>query len=145
MTRHAALKRVVGVAGLLSLAGCLSPTGSCTPARSLQGRWRYEATQSTPVPATLSGTLDIRTQACTDFQGALDVLETSVAGQRRLGGPVTGSVVGSGEVTFELTFADGDRVHLVHFDGDSLRGTWVEVTSGESATGTVVARPEAQP
>lgn len=128
--------RVVFLAAVGSCLGaCTSPVASCEGAAPLTGQWSYEATQETPVPGNLSGSLVITSQSCTDFQGALDVVEVLVTGEsRRVAGPVSGSLVDGTLARFEVTLGGVGREHLARITGDSLSGSWVE--AGASLPGS---------
>lgn len=80
----------------------------------------------------VSGTLVVSSQSCTDFQGALDVVEVSASGERqRVSGPVSGSLLDATVARFEVTLAGVTREHLGRLAGDSLSGSWVE-SAGEA-------------
>ena len=132
---------VVSLAGCAALTACISPTESCGRTRSLQGSWSYTAVQENPVRATISGTLVVAEQSCSDFSGTIDVVEvTSVGERRRLAGPVTGVLLDSTSARFSATLGSGDREHLARFAGDSVRGTWVEAASGSASAGSFSGR-----
>lgn len=121
------MKRIVLVLVALVAGACKSPVASCDDAAPVTGQWTYQATQASPVPGNLSGSLVITSQSCTDFQGALDVVELLVTGEsRRVAGPVSGSLVDGTLARFEVTLGGVGREHLARFRGDSLSGSWVE-------------------
>jgi hypothetical protein len=108
-------------------AGCASPTASCEGAGSVTGHWSYSATQETPVAGSLTGSLVISSHNCTDFQGALDVVEQLSTGEsRRVAGPVSGSLIDGDVARFEVTLGGVGREHLARLHGDSISGSWVE-------------------
>jgi hypothetical protein len=121
-------RRLNLVAATALVAGaCASPTASCDAAGAVTGHWSYAATQETPVHGTLTGSLVISSQTCTDFQGALDVIERLTTGEsRRIAGPVSGSLVDTDVARFEVTLGGVGREHLVRLHGDSMSGSWVE-------------------
>src|SRR4051812_5992756 len=91
-------------------AACLSPTQNCAQPRALQGSWAYSAAQENPIRATLTGTLVINAQSCADFEGTLDIIEISSAGERRrIAGPVSGVLLDSVSARFSASIDGGDR------------------------------------
>lgn len=80
------------------------------------------------MPGSLTGSLVISSQSCTDFQGALDVIEQLTTGEsRRIVGPLSGSLVDTDVARFEVTSGGVGREHLARFNGDSITGSWVEI------------------
>jgi hypothetical protein len=123
------------------IQGCVSPVESCAATRQIMGTWKYAATQDAPVRASLTGSLVISTQSCVDFQGALDVTEVTADGRsRRIAGPVSGLLVDSVVARFDATLGGADRQHLARFGGDSVWGSWVEIESGASVSGSFSGR-----
>lgn len=127
--------------GAAAAGSCSSPV-ECTPdvPITLLGAWNYSAVQSSPSAANLGGTLDITSQCGRDFIGTLDVTETdAVGGTRRLTGTVSGQALDSTSVDFDA-FVDTPpmaRRHVGTVARDTIRGTWVEPTSGgASASGS---------
>jgi hypothetical protein len=122
-------------------AGCASPTATCDGAGSVTGNWSYSATQETPVAGTLTGSLVISSQNCTDFQGALDVVEQLGTGEsRRVAGPVSGSLVDGDVARFEVTLGGVGREHLARLRGDSITGSWVETGGSLQGNGRFAGR-----
>lgn len=131
------------IAGLLpAFAACSSPTASCAGGDGLAGRWEYHATQDAPIPGgTLNGSLVITAQGCTDFQGALDVVEVLATGEtRRIAGPVSGTLLDATVARFEVTLAGTTREHLARLRGDSLGGSWVESSGALQGSGSFGGR-----
>ena len=126
---------------LALLQACASPTENCAVPRGITGTWQYAATQDAPVRATLTGSLMITNQSCRDFRGALDVTEVTADGRsRRIAGPVSGLLLDSVVARFDATLGGADRQHLARFGGDSLWGSWVEIQSASSVTGSFSGR-----
>ncbi|HEX9563300.1 MAG TPA: hypothetical protein VF981_04985 [Gemmatimonadaceae bacterium] len=129
--RMVALSVAVGAAG-----ACTSPTSTCQEANGVMGTWAYDATQESPLPGSLSGSLVISSQHCTDFQGALDVVEVLATGEtRRLVGPVSGTLVDATVARFEVSLGGVGRDHLARIARDSLAGSWVESAGPAPGTG----------
>ena len=123
MMRHVA--PVVPLAFLAAMA-CSNPAESCSGTNGMSGQWSYHAVRESPQAATISGTLVVSSATCSDFQGALDVVESLATGeQRRLTGPVYGTVDGE-LVRFDASVTGGSREHFARLAGDSLAGSWVE-------------------
>jgi hypothetical protein len=126
---------------LVLLQACASPTENCAVPRDITGTWQYAASQDAPVRASLTGSLVISTQSCRDFRGALDLTEVTADGRtRRIAGPVSGLLLDSAVARFDATLGGADRQHLARLAGDSLWGSWVEIQSGPSVTGSFSGR-----
>lgn len=121
----------------LALAGCRSATDSGEPPVALRGEWRYAATQGAPAGATLQGTLVVTRQAGTDFDGTLDVRETDARGQvRQLAGVVSGRALDATTLDFDAFLGLAGRRHVGTVASDTVTGSWLEGTSGTTASGT---------
>jgi hypothetical protein len=119
----------------LVVGACQSPTGTGTSPVSMLGQWGYAATQTSPVPATITGTLTVTKQSGPDFQGSLDATQVDGQGNHTpVTGPVSGQVLSASAVEFSA-FIPAGRQHLGTIAGDSVHGAWVEQTSG-SVTGS---------
>lgn len=138
---------VLAAAAVASLLACASPTaGGGNASVLVLGQWDYAATQTSPTPATLVGTLSITRQTGRDFQGSLDVTERDGQGNvRRLSGIVSGQALDAASLDFDAFFAVTSRHHLGALARDSIRGTWVEQTSSDvtSSGSFAAARPAA--
>lgn len=145
--RSHASRTIVGLALLLPAfsVACTDSTEPCgTPVR-VAGTWAYRALQTTPATATISGTLRLMTSACGQFTGSLDATEVDVSGgTTRMVGDVSGSLVDSTTVEFDVFLPARSRQHLAVFRGDSLQGDWFEPASG-GANGSFVARRQGAP
>ena len=120
----------------LAVSACSSPAATCDQSNVVSGRWTYRATRESPVPGTISGTLVLQSMNCVDLQGVIDVVEVLTTGEsQHLAGPVSGTVVDSNLVRFEATLNGGTREHFARLSGDSLSGTWIEVTVGTGGAG----------
>lgn len=126
--RHAA--RLATLAAVL--AACESPADEGEAPFSFLGTWDYEATQTAPGAATLTGTLVITQQSGPAFDGTLDVVETP--GSRSLNGPVSGRVLDSSTVDFDAFLDVTARRHFGTVRGDSVQGNWVEGAGGPAGS-----------
>lgn len=137
----------MGAALLLAATACRFPTAGGPALVALVGQWDYAATQTTPTPATLSGTLTISQQSGNTFQGSLVVTQRDASGNlTQLSGVVSGRMLDPTSLTFDAFFALTGRHHLGALAQDSLTGSWVEqttasVTSGGSFTAVLRAAP----
>ncbi|HEY4100288.1 MAG TPA: hypothetical protein VGM20_05355 [Gemmatimonadales bacterium] len=130
------------VIAAIATAGCqMDATASCSAVPNIVGTWRYAATESSPVHASIAGTLSITSASCDGIVGSMDVVESDQGGgQQRLAGPLTGQVVDGASFQFSA-FVDGNaRQHLASVAGDSVSGSWVE--SAAAASGTFGGRKE---
>jgi hypothetical protein len=111
---------------LAFVTACAGSTDACTSGPDIAGTWTYQANRESPTPGTIAGSLVIASSGCSDFHGAMDVVETLATGEsHRITGPISGTVDGT-LVTFEATLSGGSREHLARLDGDSLSGSWIE-------------------
>lgn len=131
---------------LACAAACSSATDAGTTSRSVVGQWGYSATQSTPVTATLTGTLSVTQQTGHDFQGTLDVIQQDGQGNMtHLAGIVSGQVLDSASLVFTAFLDLVGRQHLATIARDSVHGTWVEQESGFVNSGSFVAALRTSP
>jgi|GEM_PF-2352276 hypothetical protein len=140
-----------GVAAALALwgtaAGCRTAAGVCAAATPpvLVGSWTYQATQTSPTAASLSGVLQVTSQCGQTIGGTLDATEVDAQGaSRRLVGAVSGAVADSG-VDFDAYLGATPRRHVGTVRGDSLRGTWVEPGDAATLSGSFAAARSAGP
>lgn len=125
---------------LSALAACDS--GSTGPATGvvLTGSWTYTATQTLPQLA-MTGTLSITDQSGSEINGALAYEETDAQGiVRNRVGRINGRVRSSTTVDFDAFIDDAALRHVGSFAGDSLSGTWIDNTGGNTRTGRFVAK-----
>lgn len=122
---------------LLSVA-CVSPTGASGDVADLRGTWQYEGTQAAPA-LSLEGTLTIAGQDGDLVSGQLSWEESDAAGGSRLdGGPVSGRVIERSDVDFDVLLPGGARRHVARLTADTMRGTWVQLSSGASGEFTAI-------
>ena len=124
--------------GLLAttVAGCSTPSGACESVDGLDGHWSYEATQESPVPASIRGSMVITSRLCSDFQGSLDAVELLATGEsRRVTGFVSGTMLDSSLLRFEAVIAGDAREHLARIRSDSITGDWVQSANGAARSG----------
>ncbi|HTR21970.1 MAG TPA: hypothetical protein VMH88_14050 [Gemmatimonadales bacterium] len=112
----------------VATAACVSTTDSSgQPPVALTGAWDYAAIQTTPTPATLSGTLTVASQAGHAFQGSIDVMEVdSASGVFHFTGPVSGEALDSTTLDFDVFLTATARRHVGTVAHDSMSGSWVE-------------------
>lgn len=124
------MNRAAWVSCLLAAGvACASPTDSSGPPPVvLLGTWDYLSTQASSSVKD-SGTLTVVSQSGHNFQGTFAVNQTDSSGTHALSGPVSGQALDSTTLNFDL-FINGttDRQHLGAVKGDSITGSWVEVT-----------------
>lgn len=126
-----------------SAAGCSSPTNCGAPPATVLGTWAYSASQTAPSTATLNGTLTLQ-PGCPSFQGSLDGTQHDDLGNATaVHLVVTGQMLGTASVEFDASFGAAARRHLGTIANDSIRGTWVDQTSG--GNGSFVAVKEVTP
>jgi hypothetical protein len=137
-------RRGFGVAGMLLLAAsCLSAPTETAPATIIvRGSWSYASVQSGS--ATIAnGTLVLSQDSTVRFTGTLDANEQDSHGQlHRIAGVVSGRTIDESLVEFDMVIDPiTTRRHSGAVKGDSLTGSWVEVSdAGIGASGTFRAR-----
>src|SRR6476661_4611247 len=103
-----AAPRVTLLALVLLLAGaeataCREAVAPCATRSRFEGNWRYEATQTSPSTASISGTLVLKTAACHAVAGSLDAVARDAEGRAsRVAGEVDGREADSMSVTFDV-------------------------------------------
>jgi hypothetical protein len=116
----------------LIACGCSFPTDPAGEVADVRGTWHYSGDQAAPA-LTLDGTLLISTQRDDVISGQLSWQEQGVAGGVRSdGGPVSGRVIEDSDVDFDVLLAATERRHVGRIVGDTIRGAWIEVSSGRS-------------
>lgn len=129
--------RALAAALLLALAGCVSSTGSSGDVADVRGTWAYDGSQAAPA-LTLEGSLVISGQQADVVSGQLTWEERDAVGGTRLdGGPVSGRVIERSDVDFDVLLPGGSRRHVARLTADTMRGTWVQLSTG--ATGSFSA------
>jgi hypothetical protein len=121
---------------LLPLVGaaCLGTTEPGTGARDLRGAWRYTADQVAPT-LQLSGDLVIETQRGGEMAGRLAWEERDGSGAVTVtGGALTGLMLGTADVDFDVLLAGGARRHVGRLVADTMTGSWVEPARGRSGS-----------
>lgn len=116
----------------LIACACSFPTDPAGEVADVRGTWHYSGDQAAPA-LTLDGTLLISTQRDDVIGGQLSWQEQGVAGGVRSdGGPVSGRVIEDSDVDFDVLLAATERRHVGRIIGDTIRGAWIEVSSGRS-------------
>lgn len=125
--------RTLQSAGLILIVACQPLTGTEGQALEVLGTWRYSASQLAP-QWQMTGELEFRSQRGTDVVGtarweARDAMGAVLIG----GGPVSGRVIGLGDIDFDVEATDGSRRHVARFvTADSMEGVWVQSSDGRS-------------
>jgi hypothetical protein len=136
MIARATVCALLAAGTTIAMVSCASLTENCASPTNVTGTWRYGATQETPQRAALTGTLTVDRQSCTEFSGALDVIEVDAEGtSRRMAGAVSGRLLDATSLQFDVMLGAESWQHVGTLGGDSLEGSWVEV-SGNDVTGT---------
>ncbi|HSQ32206.1 MAG TPA: hypothetical protein VLN49_20260 [Gemmatimonadaceae bacterium] len=127
----------------LSQASCIASTTDGGVAQvTVRGTWSYVAVQAGQ-PVTTEGTLVLTQDSTVRFSGTLDASERDTRGDvRRVIGIVSGRTVDATVVDFDMVLDPTlSRHHTGEVHGDSLSGTWVDLTDrGVVASGTYHAR-----
>lgn len=124
---------IVGMtaAAALGLAGCTLVTEPDGPFADVAGSWTYAAEQSSPV-LDIDGTLTL-TQQRAALGGALAFAASDGIGPpANDGGPVSGLVIGTTDVDFDVQLPSGARRHVARVSAgrDTIEGAWVHLSSG---------------
>lgn len=119
--------RVLVVSACLVFASCDDPLGTCVAEVSLVGAWRYEALPGPSHPYLTQGTLTVTGESCEGFDGRADLLETDELGVVRARvGSVSGRVLDSGSLRFDVFLEAGARQHFGELRADSMVGSFVD-------------------
>lgn len=125
-------RRTAALLALLTIAACSGPTDPAGEVANVRGTWQYSGDQAAPA-LTLEGTLLINTQDHDVIGGQLSWQEQGAAGGVRSdGGAVTGRVIEDTDIDFDVLMAAAERRHVGRITGDTIRGAWIEVSSGRS-------------
>ena len=127
--------RVAAALALLFLGvGCDLSTSPNGDVADLEGTWQYSGDQAAP-SLTLGGTLLIQSQSGDVVSGQLSWVEADgLGGSLSRGGAVSGLVIETTDVDFDVILPGGNRRHVGSIAGDTIRGAWLEVVSGKSGT-----------
>jgi hypothetical protein len=121
--------------------GCAAVSTDATVAKvDVAGAWSYLASSSQN--ATTSGTLALAQDRTVQFSGTFDASEQDAGGVHRIVGVVSGRTLDATAVDFDVLLdATRSRHHSGTVRGDSLAGSWVELTDrGVIASGSFRAR-----
>lgn len=111
---------------------CAFSTEPAGEVADVVGSWQYSGDQTAPA-LTLEGTLSIAAQSGEMVSGQLSWEEQAPGGGVVLrGGPVSGRVIGTSDIDFDVLLAGTERRHVGRISGDTIRGAWVEVASGRN-------------
>lgn len=131
-----AISRVTRRSVLASLAllcgACAFATDPNEDVADLRGTWQYTGEQSAPALA-LTGTLTIQSQQGEVVNGQLSWQEPDGSGgTANRGGAVSGRVIETTDVDFDVLVPGVTRRHVGRLAGDSIKGAWIETGSGKS-------------
>ncbi len=126
------LTALLGWAGASAAGACVTTTDPSADVADLRGTWHYSGEQTAPALA-MDGTLVIESQSGALITGRLSWEEQAVGGGPRIdGGAVTGRVIDHSDVDFDVLVAGDERRHVGRLTADTIRGAWVQVSSGRS-------------
>ena len=132
-------RRALAAISLACLA-CGSATDNGPVTISLEGSWNYAAIQAAPA-ANLTGTLRVEDQNSATFVGTIQFTETDAqGGVRNRTGDVSGRVIGSDVVDFDMDVEGVSRRHVGLMQGDSIAGTWATTTGPAMLSGSFKAK-----
>lgn len=113
-------------------AACAFATDPDAEVADVRGTWTYTGEQSAPALA-LTGTLTVQSQQGETIGGQLSWQEPDgLGGQAIRGGAVSGRVIETTDVDFDVLSVGVTRRHVGRLAGDSIKGAWIEVSSGKS-------------
>lgn len=116
----------------VALAGCTLSTGPAGSARDVRGSWSYSGTQLTPL-LQLEGTLSITDQSGEQVTGTMTWTEQDAVGNVVVrGGSISGTVVESTDIDFDVVLAGETRRHIALLVADTMEGVWAVTTPARS-------------
>ncbi len=122
---------LVAALGLLGSA-CAFATDPDQTVADVRGTWQYSGAQSAPA-LVLTGTLSISTQQGEVVGGQLSWQEPDGSGgTANRGGAVSGRVIETTDVDFDVLAPGVTRRHVGRLVGDSIKGAWIETSTGKS-------------
>jgi hypothetical protein len=129
---------------LVLAASCSSPTAPAGSSARVEGSWSYVSTNSSAAVAT-NGVLTVTPRNGSGFGGSFDGTTFEPGGNRRVVGVISGRMLDSAVVDFDLSVDGSALRHVGSVRGDSLVGNWIETSSvGVVASGTFRARRVSQ-
>lgn len=129
---------VASAASAIMVAACSAPTDAPIALVSVKGTWSYVSNESGRATSS-AGTLVLSQDSTVRFSGTLDADETDDRGQlHRVLAVVSGRTIDASLVDFDVVVDPTvTRRHTGSARGDSLTGSWVEVSAGGiAASGT---------
>lgn len=127
-----ARRAVIAGAAATLIAACAATTDPSTDVADLRGTWQYSGEQTAPA-LTMVGSLVIEAQRGDLLTGRISWEEQAVGGGTRVdGGAVTGRVIDRSDVDFDVFLPGGERRHVARLTADTMRGAWVQLSSGRS-------------
>jgi hypothetical protein len=119
------LLRILAPLVAAAVGGCSGLNDPSATDVQLVGSWHYVAAQTSGNRVTYDGTLVISQQEGRTFAGGLDAEATvPQGGVVRVNGVVSGRVVSSSSVDFDLQFPDDVRRPVGSIAGDTITGSW---------------------
>lgn len=123
--------RVVACSVLFA-GGCAFATDPAAEVADVRGTWTYSGEQAAPA-LVLTGTLSISAQQGEVLSGQLSWQEPDGSGgTANRGGAVSGRVIETTDVDFDVLVPGVTRRHVGRLVGDSIKGAWIETASGKS-------------
>ncbi len=123
---------------LVLTQACVSSTAASGDVADVRGTWEYTGTQAAPA-LTLEGAFVVASQSGDVVQGQLSWEERDPVGGSRLeGGPVSGRVIGTADVDFDVLLPSGGRRHVARLVADTMRGNWIQLSNGTSGAFTAI-------
>jgi hypothetical protein len=145
--RHSLIQyvRLLAVGCLVLASACLKSTEPQPSLIHLNGTWHYTGEQTLPVREVLDGTLTIKRESGTSFQGEVNLvgLNSQTQQQRPLNGLVSGSEIGTDVIDFDADLETNLRRHVGQIVADTITGTWIS-SNGTMASGTFRLERETQ-
>lgn len=127
----------------VSVLACIDTTAPDGTYAQVAGGWTYTGTQAEPA-RQLEGDFVVSNQNGDLITGTITFLESDGVGNVDLrGGPVSGRVIETTDVDFDLTLGAAQRRHVARIsaNGDTIQGVWVQPADGLSGTFLAIRQP----
>ncbi len=123
------------------IAGCAMPSGPASSGAPIRGSWRLVGTQRAP-SAAMEGLLVVEAQEGDLISGRASWEERDAMGiVRQEGGALSGRVVGSQDVDFDVSASGVTRRHVGRLRADTIEGSWIQISDGRTGTFRAVREP----
>jgi hypothetical protein len=117
---------------LSATAGCDFTTGPSGPVANLVGEWTLTGSQAAPA-FNFAGVLEVTAQDGATISGTASWTEPDgMGGSVATGGPLSGLVIDTTDVDFDLSIDGGERRHVGRIDHDTITGVWLQSPGGKS-------------